>query len=153
MDKKHGRMVRGTYWDRSLDFRLQRDAAVIVVWLIILGCWIFGLLPSAPSTIGSGQGLGRVCEKFHQLLAVGRWFPPPENWFHHQFTALIWIAVAEALNSNKPNQGYIGKLVRWASIISDDQGLTKTNTAVVHAPPPGSYRPHPYLTYSLLGRL
>ena len=28
-----------------------------------------------PSSI-PGLGRGRMCEKFHQLLAVGRWFPP-----------------------------------------------------------------------------
>ena len=28
-----------------------------------------------PSSI-PGLGRGRMCEKFHQLLAVGQWFPP-----------------------------------------------------------------------------
>ena len=50
-------------------------------------------------------------KKFHQLLAVGRWFPPGtpvsstrkliSSSFHHLDMTL---AVAEALNPNKPNQ-------------------------------------------------
>ena len=55
----------------------------------------------------------RMCEKFHQLLAVGRWFPPgtpvsstikliaSSSSFHRLDMTL---AVAEALNPNKPNQ-------------------------------------------------
>ena len=54
-----------------------------------------------------------MCEKFHQLLAVGRWFPPgtpvsstiklisSSSSFHRLDMTL---AVAEALNPNKPNQ-------------------------------------------------
>ena len=52
-----------------------------------------------------------MCEKFHQLLAVGRWFPPgtpvsstrkliSSSSFHRLDMTL---AVAEALNPNKPN--------------------------------------------------
>ena len=59
-----------------------------------------------------GLGRGRMCEKFHQLLAVGRWFPPgtpvsstrkliSSSSFHRLDMTL---AVAEALNPNKPNQ-------------------------------------------------
>ena len=52
-----------------------------------------------------------MCEKFHQLLAVGRWFPPgtpvsstrklisSSSSFHRLDMTL---AVAEALNPNKP---------------------------------------------------
>ena len=41
-----------------------------------------------------GQDRGRMCEKFHHLLAVGRWFPPGTlhqitDFHHHHFTALI----------------------------------------------------------------
>ena len=53
-----------------------------------------------------------MCEKFHQLLAVGRWFPPGtpvsstrkliSSSFHHLDMTL---AVAEALTPNKPNWG------------------------------------------------
>ena len=58
-------------------------------------------------------GQRRMCEKFHQLLAVGRWFPPgtpvsstikklisSSSSFHRLDMTL---AVAEALNPNKPN--------------------------------------------------
>ena len=52
-----------------------------------------------------------MCERFHQLLAVGRWFPPgtpvsstrkliSSSSFHRLDMTL---AVAEALNPNKPN--------------------------------------------------
>ena len=51
-----------------------------------------------------------MCEQFHQLLAVGRWFPPgtpvsstrkliSSSSFHRLDMTL---AVAEALNPNKP---------------------------------------------------
>ena len=64
----------------------------------------------SPSSI-PGLGRGRMCEKFHQLLAVGRWFPPgtpvsstrkliSSSSFHHLDMTL---AVAEALNPNKLN--------------------------------------------------
>ena len=33
------------------------------------------LIHSITHSLG-GLGRGRMCEKFHQLLAVGRWFPP-----------------------------------------------------------------------------
>ena len=54
-------------------------------------------------------------EKFHQLLAVGRWFPPgtpvsstrklisSSSFLRHDMT----LAVVEALNPNKPNQTII----------------------------------------------
>ena len=52
-----------------------------------------------------------MCEKFHQLLTVGQWFPPVSSTrnlissssssFHRLDMTL---AVAEALNPNKPNQ-------------------------------------------------
>ena len=59
-----------------------------------------------------------MCEKFHQLLAVGRWFPPgtpvsstrkliSSSSFHRLDMTL---AVAEALNPNKPNQTHISSL-------------------------------------------
>ena len=53
-----------------------------------------------------GLGRGRMCEKFHQLLAVGRWFPPgipvsstrkiisSSSFYRLDMT----LAVAEALN-------------------------------------------------------
>ena len=64
-----------------------------------------------PSSI-PGLGRGRMCEKFHQLLAIGRWFPPgapvsstrkliSSSSFHRLDMTL---AVAEALNTDKPNQ-------------------------------------------------
>ena len=65
-----------------------------------------------PSSI-PGLGRGRMCEKFNQLLAVSRWFPPgtpvsstrklisSSSSFHRLDMTL---AVAEALNPNKPNQ-------------------------------------------------
>ena len=51
-----------------------------------------------------------MCEQFHQLLAVGRWFPPgtpvsstrkliSSSSFHRLDMTLV---VAEALNPNKP---------------------------------------------------
>ena len=56
---------------------------------------------------------GRMCEKFHQLLAVGRWFPPgtpvsstrkliSSSSFHR--LDIMTLAIAEALNPNKPNR-------------------------------------------------
>ena len=54
-----------------------------------------------------------MCEKFHQLLAVGRWFPPgtPVSStrklisLSSSFHCLdMTLAVAEGLNPNKPNQ-------------------------------------------------
>ena len=51
-----------------------------------------------------------MCEKFHQLLAVGRWFPPgtpvssTRQLISSSFHRLdMTLAVAEALNPNKPN--------------------------------------------------
>ena len=62
-----------------------------------------------PSSI-PGLGRARMCEKFHQLLAVGPWFPPgtpvsstrkliSSSSFHRLDMTL---AVAEALSPNKP---------------------------------------------------
>ena len=51
-----------------------------------------------------------MCEKFHQLLAVGRWFPlgtpvsSTRKLISSSFHRLdMTLAVAEALNPNKPN--------------------------------------------------
>ena len=51
-----------------------------------------------------------MCEKFHQLLAVGRWFPPgtpvssTRKLISSSFHRLdMTLAVTEALNPNKPN--------------------------------------------------
>ena len=63
----------------------------------------------------------RMCEKFHQLLAVGRWFPPgtpvsstrkliSSSSFHRLDMTL---AVAEALNPNKPNLIVSGRLFNY----------------------------------------
>ena len=61
------------------------------------------------------------CEKFHQLglLAVGRWFPPgtpvssTRKLISSSFHCLdMTLAVAEALNPNKPNQ------TRWVYVIT-----------------------------------
>ena len=52
-----------------------------------------------------------LCEKFHQLLAVGRWFPlgtpvsSTRQLISSSFHRLdMTLAVAEALNPNTPNQ-------------------------------------------------
>ena len=64
-----------------------------------------------PSSI-PGLGRGRIY-KFHQLLAVGRWFPPGtpvssirKLTFHHHHPHRLdmTLAVAEALTPNKLNQ-------------------------------------------------
>ena len=54
---------------------------------------------------------GRMCEKVHQLLAVGRWFPPgtpvssTRKLLSSSFHRLdMTLAVAEALNPNKTKQ-------------------------------------------------
>ena len=56
-----------------------------------------------------------MCEKFHQLLAVGRWFPPGTPVSSTRKLILIsssfhrldmTLAVAEALNPNKPNKPF-----------------------------------------------
>ena len=51
-----------------------------------------------------------MCEKFHQLLAVGRWFPPgtpgssTRKLISSSFHRLdMTLAIAEALNPIKPN--------------------------------------------------
>ena len=60
-----------------------------------------------------------MCEKFHQLLAVDRWFPPgtpgsstrkliSSSSFHRLDMTL---AVAEALNPNKPNHSKDCRLI------------------------------------------
>ena len=58
-------------------------------------------------------------EKFHQLLAVGRWFPPgtpvssTRKLISSSFHRLdMTLAVAEALNPNKLNQDYTMKFVQ-----------------------------------------
>ena len=64
-----------------------------------------------PSSI-PGLGRGRMCEKFHQLLAVDRWFPPgtPVSSTRKLISSSSFrrldmtLAVAEALAPNKPNQ-------------------------------------------------
>ena len=66
-----------------------------------------------------------MCEKFHQLLAVGRWFPPgtpvsstrkliSSSSFHRLDMTL---AVAEALNPNKPNQTFESESIARARVI------------------------------------
>ena len=52
-----------------------------------------------------------MCEKFHQLLAVGRWFPPgtPVSSTRKLISSSVHrldmtLVVAEALTPNKPNQ-------------------------------------------------
>ena len=82
-----------------------------------------------PSSI-PGLGRGRMCEKFRQLLAVGRWFPPgtpvpstikklissssSSSSFHRLDMTL---AVAEALNPNTPNLNLTlnGSPLRWTN--------------------------------------
>ena len=60
---------------------------------------------------------GRMCEKFHQLLAVGRWFPPgtpvssTRKLISSSFHRLdMTLAVAEALNPNKPKPYLVSEL-------------------------------------------
>ena len=73
--------------------------------------WHFASHHSRPSSI-PGLGRGCMCEKFHQLLAVGRWFPPgtPVSSTRKLISSSsvhrldMTLAVAEALNPNKPNQ-------------------------------------------------
>ena len=56
-----------------------------------------------------------MCEKFLQLLAVGRWFPPgtPVSSTRKLISSFhrldMTMAVAEALNPNKPNQTICAK--------------------------------------------
>ena len=61
-----------------------------------------------PSSI-PGLGRGRMCEKFHQLLAVGQWFPPgtPVSYTRKLISSSFHrldmpLPVAEALTPNKP---------------------------------------------------
>ena len=63
-----------------------------------------------------------MCEKFHQLLAVGRWFPPgtpvsstrKKRISSSPFYRLdMTLAVAEALNPNKPNQTRTAELLPY----------------------------------------
>ena len=61
-----------------------------------------------PPSSNPGLGRGRMCEKFHQLLAVGRWFPPgtPVSSTRKLISSFhrldMTLAVAEALTPNKP---------------------------------------------------
>ena len=57
-----------------------------------------------------------MCEKFHQLLAVGRWLPPgtpvssTRKLISSSFHRLdMTLAVVEALNPNKTNKKTINK--------------------------------------------
>ena len=69
-----------------------------------------------------------MCEKFHQLLAVGRWFPPgtpvssTRKLISSSFHRLdMTLAVAEALNPNKPNQTKpnLGcRSTNWVSVLT-----------------------------------
>ena len=73
-----------------------------------------------------------MCEKFHQLLAVGRWFPPDtpvsstrklisSSSFHRLDMTL---AVAEALNPNKPKP-----IMPWYLLINlHTEGFLKSST-------------------------
>ena len=87
-----------------------------------------------PSSI-PGLGRGRMCEKFHQFLAVGRWFPPgtPVSSTRKlispsSFNILdMTLAVAEALNPNKPN-------LPWSSVRLC--GGPPAVVATVRTPPP-----------------
>ena len=40
------------------------------------GLWNVLFIPNCLSPDWAEAASGRMCEKFHQLLAVGRWFPP-----------------------------------------------------------------------------
>ena len=81
-----------------------------VVYLKLIELAHFASHRCGPSSI-PGLGRGRMCEKFHQLLAVGRWFPLgtpvsstriliSSSSFHRLDMTL---AVAEALNPNELN--------------------------------------------------
>ena len=75
-------------------------------------------------TIDDRNG-GRMCEKLHQLLAVGRWFPPgtpvssTRKLISSSFHRLdMTLAVAEALHPNKPNRNCWGwNGVIWGSLL------------------------------------
>ena len=65
-----------------------------------------------------------MCEKFHQLLAIGRWFPPgtpvsstrkliSSSSFH---CLDMTLAVAEALNPNKPKPKMIQHVHRYMTV-------------------------------------
>ena len=65
----------------------------------------------------------KLIEKFHQLLAVGRWFPPgtpvssTRKLISSSFHRLdMTLAVAEALNPNKPNYKLIMNTSRYACL-------------------------------------
>ena len=70
--------------------------------------YLLGHHRCGPNSI-PGLGRGRMCVKFHQLLAVGRGFPPgtpvssTRKLISSSFHRLdMTLAVAEALNPNKP---------------------------------------------------
>ena len=89
------------------------------------GLVYWGLNCSLCRSSGSGLTLCSSCEKhllfssssvkkFHQLLAVGRWFPPgtpvssTRKLISSSFHRLdMTLAVAEALNPNKPKPGCV----------------------------------------------
>ena len=76
-----------------------------------------------------------MCEKCHQLLAVGRWFPPgtpvsstrkltSSSSFH---LLEMTLAVAEAINPNQPNQtlnelGSVHAYVGYMRLLDDTCG-------------------------------
>ena len=70
----------------------------------------------------------RMCEKFHQLLAVGRWFPPgtPVSSTRKLISSSSYqrldmtLAVTEALNPNTPNP-----LRRWCGGMGHSISVTE----------------------------
>ena len=77
-----------------------------------------------------------MCEKFHQLLAVGRWFPPgtlvsstrkliSSSSFHRLDMTL---AVAEALNPNKPKFICTGSLLFSISDLAGKYSFLVSNS-------------------------
>ena len=81
----------------------MKDMEIFLIAAVCILCCL--LLTAASAYMIPGLGRGRMCEKFHQLLAVGRWFPPgapvssTRKLISSSFHRLdMTLAVAEALN-------------------------------------------------------
>ena len=87
-----------------------------------------------PSSI-PGLGRGHMCEKFHQFLTVGRWFPPGTGYsgFLHQKTDFIIIIII-SLPSYDPGVRFTSPCRVLTAGLSLTLNLTTNSTIPVSQP-------------------
>ena len=95
--------------EKSLATPLPHIVCQLGCQFCLYACCHFCRLYACNLSVNYVLGRGRMCEKFRQLLAVGRWFPPgtpvssTRELISSSFHRLdMTLAVAEALNPNKP---------------------------------------------------